>query len=99
MDYIYSIIMAIFGGALLIYAGLMALTKDYKMLLLRSRQSVKSKDSKKYMTQLAKVIALTAAVVLVAGHVFKARIREKNKGSRTFGKRFRDMDIRSLKFI
>lgn len=61
MDYVYSILMAIFAGALLLYAALMALTKDYKLLLLRSRVSVKPKDKKKYMTGLAKVVALVAA--------------------------------------
>ena len=61
MNCVYSILMAVFAAALLIYAGLMALTKDYKLLPLKSRQSVKPKDPKKYMTQLAKVIALLAA--------------------------------------
>lgn len=60
MEYAYSIVMAIFGAALLLYAGLMALTKDYKMLPYRSRQSVKPKDPKKYAFQLSKVIALVA---------------------------------------
>ena len=60
MEYGYSILMAAFSAALLIYAGLMALTKDYKILPLRARVSVKPKDEKKYMTQLAKVVALTA---------------------------------------
>ena len=32
MEYGYSILMGIFAGLILIYAGLMALTKDYKML-------------------------------------------------------------------
>ena len=40
--------------------ALMALFKDYKMIPLRARQSVKPKNEKKYMTQLAKVIALAA---------------------------------------
>ena len=57
MEYGYSILMGIFAGALLLYAGLMALTKDYKMLPYRARTSVKPKNPKKYMTQLAKVIA------------------------------------------
>ena len=60
MEYAYSILMGIFALAILVYAGLMALTKDYKILPLRSRQSVKPKDPKRYMTQLAKVIALVA---------------------------------------
>ncbi|MBQ7152382.1 MAG: hypothetical protein IJR83_00385 [Clostridia bacterium] len=60
MEYGYSILMGIFGAALLLYAGLMALTKDYKILPFRSRQSYKPKDPKRYMTQLAKVIALVS---------------------------------------
>ena len=36
MEYGYSILMGIFAGALLLYAGLMALTKDYKMLPYRA---------------------------------------------------------------
>lgn len=53
--------MAIFAGALLLYAGLMALTKDYKMLPWRFRQSVQPENPKEYTTQLAKVVALVAA--------------------------------------
>ena len=60
MNYIFSIVMGIFAIALLLYAGIMALTKDYTMLPYRSRQSVKPKDPKKYATQLSKVIALVA---------------------------------------
>lgn len=60
MDYGFSILMAAFSAALLLYAGLMALLKDYKMIPLRARVSVKPKNEKKYMTQLAKVIALVA---------------------------------------
>ena len=61
MTYVYSILMAVFAGALLLYAALMALTKDYKMLPIRARQSVKPKDPKKYTAQLAKAIALVAS--------------------------------------
>ena len=60
MEYGYSILMAIFAGALLFYAGLMVLTKDYKMLPLRAQTSVKPKNPPKYMTQLAKLVALVA---------------------------------------
>lgn len=52
--------MGIFSALLLLYAGLMALFKDYKMLPLRARTSVKPKNEKKYMTQLAKIIALVS---------------------------------------
>ena len=60
MEYGYSILMGIFAGAILIYAGLMALFKDYKMLPLRVRVSVRPKNEKQYMKQLSKVIALVA---------------------------------------
>ncbi len=60
MEYGYSILMGCFSAALLLYAGLMALTKDYKMLPFRARVSVKPKDEKRYMTQLAKAVALAA---------------------------------------
>ena len=60
MEHGYSILMAIFAGAILIYALLMALTKDYNMLPLRARVSVTPKDPKRYASKLAKVIALVA---------------------------------------
>lgn len=56
----YSVIMLIFSGALLLYAGLMALTKDYTLLSLRVRRAVKPKHRKQYMVMLAKIIALVA---------------------------------------
>ena len=60
MEYGYSILMGVFAGAILLYAGMMALFKDYKMLPYRARASVKPKNEKLYMTQLAKVVALVA---------------------------------------
>ena len=60
MEYGYSILMVFFAVLILIYAGLMALTKDYKMLPFRARVSVQPKDEKRYMKQLAKVVALVA---------------------------------------
>ena len=60
MEYGYSILMGVFSCAILLYAGMMALFKDYKMLPLRARVSVKPKNEKKYMQQLAKVVALAA---------------------------------------
>ena len=61
MEYGFSILMFIFSGILLLYAGLMALTKNYDMLPVRARVSVKPKDKRAYAVQLAKVIALVAA--------------------------------------
>ncbi|MBR3990663.1 MAG: hypothetical protein IKI91_00870 [Clostridia bacterium] len=60
MEYGYSILMSVFSAAILLYAGLMALTKNYKILPVRATQSVKPKDEKRYMTQLSKVVALVA---------------------------------------
>lgn len=69
MEQGFSILMFIFAGALLLYAGLMALTKDYKMLPYRARQSVKPKNSEKYMVQLAKIVALVAAMIAIGAAV------------------------------
>ena len=66
MEYAYSILMGIFSVALLLYAGLMALTKDYKMLPFRARTSVKPKNPKKYTTQLSKAVALVALAPLLS---------------------------------
>ena len=70
MEYGYSILMGIFAGALLLYAGLMALTKDYKMLPYRARTSVKPKNPKKYMTQLSKVMVAALIVLIGTGVLF-----------------------------
>ena len=67
MEHGSSILMFIFAGALLLYAGLMAVTKDYNLLPLRARVSVKPKDKKAYTFQLAKVIALVAAAPALGG--------------------------------
>ena len=56
----YSVIMLTFSGALLLYAGLMTLTKDYRLLPLRGRRAVKPKNRKQYMIMLSKIIALVA---------------------------------------
>lgn len=69
MDRNFSIFMFIFAAFLLLYAILMAVTKDYKMLPFRAQVSVKPKDSKKYTVQLAKVIALVAAAIAAGAAV------------------------------
>ena len=63
----FPILMLAFSGALFIYAGLLALTKDYKMLPFRSRQSVDPEDSRKYACKLAKVVALVAMAPALSG--------------------------------
>ena len=69
MDNGFSILMFIFAGALLLYAALLAITKNYNMLPYRATVSVKPKHPKKYTVQLAKVIALVAAAVAVGAAV------------------------------
>lgn len=67
MEQGFSILMFIFSGALLLYAGLMALTRDYKLVPYRARVSVKPKNPKQYMLQLSKAVALTAAAPALSG--------------------------------
>ncbi len=54
----FSILMLCFSGALLLYAGLLALTKDYK--LIPRGYAVKVKNKRAYAVNMAKVVALTA---------------------------------------
>ena len=61
--------MFIFAGSVLFYAALMAITKDYKILPYRSAVSVKPKDPKKYMVQLAKVVALVGLAIALGAAV------------------------------
>ena len=49
-----------------VICGLMALTKNYKMMPLRARTSVKPKNEKAYMVQPAKAVAPAAAPALSA---------------------------------
>lgn len=67
MEHGPSVLMFIFSGALLAYAALMAITKDYKILPYRATVSVKPKNEKVYMVQLAKVVALAALVPILTG--------------------------------
>ncbi len=69
MDNGFSILMLIFAAALLLYAAILAITKDYKMLPYRARVSVEPKNPKKYAVQLAKVIALTALAIAAGAAV------------------------------
>ena len=69
MEHGFSILMFIFAGALLLYAGLMALTKDYNLLPLRASVSVKPKNPKAYTFALSKVVALVAAGPALGGLV------------------------------
>ena len=65
MDYALSILMFCFAGMLLLYAGLLALTKDYK--LIPRNYAVHMTDKKGYCVGMAKVIALVSLAPLEFG--------------------------------
>ena len=72
MENVYSIFMFIFSGALLLYAGLLALTKDYLLLPYRVKRAVKpmsKKERKSHMIKLAKIIALVSVSPALSGAV------------------------------
>ena len=69
MDDAFSILMLWFAGAILLYAGLLAWTKDFR-LIPRWRVSKRMKDKKGFMVRFAKgmaVVALAPALCGVAG--------------------------------
>ena len=68
MEHAFSILMLIFAGAIFIYAGLTALTKELIMPQ-RYKQSAKMPDKKKYAVQFAKIMALVACAPLLSGAV------------------------------
>ena len=67
MEQGFSILMFIFSGALLLYAVLLAITKDYDMLPRRGAVPVKPENRKEYTFQISKVIALTALAPAAGG--------------------------------
>lgn len=60
-----AILMFCFAGMLLLYAALLALFKDYKMI--PRHYAANMKDKKAYCVQLAKVIALVSLAPLELG--------------------------------
>ena len=69
MDYGFSILMFFFAAALLFYAMLMALTKDYNILPYRAQIAVKPKNPEKYMIQMAKIVALVALAIAIGAAI------------------------------
>ena len=67
MNHYFSIIMFCFSGAILLYAGIMAATKDINMLYWRHRHAAKMNDPKAYAVMVAKILALTAAAPFISG--------------------------------
>ena len=66
----YSIFILIFAAVILLYAVILAVTKDEKMLPLRVQVSLKRKRRKEYVFQLSKCIAITGlapAAAAIAG--------------------------------
>ena len=59
MEYAFSILMFAFAGALLLYALILGLSKDIKMV--PRSYAAQMKNPKAYARRLAQVIALTAA--------------------------------------
>lgn len=69
MDHNFSILFFIFAAAILLYAILKAVTKDYNMLPYRARISVKPKKPEQYMVQLSKAVALVGVAIGIGAAV------------------------------
>ncbi len=67
MEYAFSIMMFAMAGGMLLYAGDLAIWKNYK--LIPRWQSARMKDPKAYTVQFAKVIAVFALPFLASGLV------------------------------
>ena len=65
MKYAFSIIMFCMGGAILLYSGLLALTKDAG--LIPKAHTAKMTDKKRYAAQFAKTMAIVAVSPLLSG--------------------------------
>lgn len=66
----YSIFFLIFAAVILLYAGLLAATKDEKMLPLSVQASIKHRKNKKqYISGLSKCIALVSLAPAIAALV------------------------------
>lgn len=62
---VFSIVMFCFAGGLLIYAGLLAITKDPELIV--RDYAAKMEDKKKYATRFARTIAIIAIAPVVSG--------------------------------
>lgn len=64
----FSILMFIFSACLLLYALILAVSKDYKMIARYWASDVKTKrDQKRYARMFAKIMALVALIPAAAG--------------------------------
>ena len=69
MEQGFGILMLIFAAAIFLYAALLAITKDYRLLPYKATLSVKPKNPKAYTFQLSKVIALVALSIAVGAAI------------------------------
>ena len=67
MEYGFSVLMFCFAGMLLLYAGLLALTKDIS--LIPRMHGVKVKNRREYAVRFAKAMAVAALDPLLGGVV------------------------------
>ena len=65
----YSIFMMIFAAAILLYAVILAVTKDEKMLPPYVQVSIRRKNRKEYIFQLSKCIAIASLAPVAAAIV------------------------------
>ena len=63
MDHNVAILFLLFAAAILLYAALLAITRNYKLLHVRAQIPVKPKDPEKDAVQLAKAVALVGAAI------------------------------------
>ena len=68
MEYAYSIMIIAFGLMMLLYAGLLALFKDYKMI--PRHWYTHPRDPKQYAVAFAKLIAVIALGPIVSGVIW-----------------------------
>ena len=59
--------MLIFGGMILLYAAMLAITKSKKDLPFRIRHTIPQDNEKEYITKLARVLALVALAPIIGG--------------------------------
>ena len=67
MEYVFSIMMMIFGGMLLLYAGMVAASKSTE--LIPRDYAAKMRDKKLYAKQFSKLLALIALPFIISGLV------------------------------
>lgn len=67
MEHGFAILLLIFGGMILLYAALLAVSKSKKDLPFRIRHTIPEENEKEYMAKLAKVLALVSLSPIIGG--------------------------------